>query len=121
MVLLNELKRRFPNCSPAFLKANLDVPDSEPESSQHQPAVRHEPLAETSGEEENPVRVHVCVTSVRRRLIDPDNLCAKYFIDCLRYAGFIKDDSAEHITLSVRQSKAATKAAEKTVIEIRAI
>ena len=43
------------------------------------------------------------VVSFRARLCDPDNLCPKYFIDCLRYAGLIADDAPEFITLEVRQ------------------
>ena len=62
--------------------------------------------------------VHVRVTSYRRRTIDPDNLCPKYFIDCLRYAEIIKDDTAAHITLTVGQEKVASKSDERTEIEI---
>lgn len=74
-------------------------------------------LAEEPRKETNSKRIHVRVTSRRSRLIDPDNLCAKYFVDCLRYAGFIPDDNADIITLEVRQEKVSKKD-EETVIEV---
>lgn len=84
--------------------------------------VRHEPLAAQGREGEDaarpPGRVRVAVTSYRRRLIDPDNLCPKFAIDACRYAGLIRDDSEADIEFSVRQEKVATKAEEKTVIEL---
>ena len=63
------------------------------------------------------VRV-VSVVSYRFRLIDPDNLCVKYHLDGLRYCGLLIDDTAAHVQLSVRQIKVATKAEERTEIEI---
>jgi hypothetical protein len=83
-----------------------------------EPPVRHEPVAAAEGEAENTDRVRVCVAGFRRRLCDPDNLCPKYFIDCLRYAGFIPDDRERDITLEVRQEKVKTKAEERTEITI---
>ena len=68
-----------------------------------QSAVRDEPVAAPPGEARHAGRVRVCVVSFRARLCDPDNLCPKYFIDCLRYAGLIADDTPECITLEVRQ------------------
>ncbi len=68
-----------------------------------EPVVRHEPVAAPAGEGSDAARVRVCVVSFRARLCDPDNLCPKYFIDCLRYAGLIADDAPEWITLEVRQ------------------
>lgn len=68
-----------------------------------QPIVRHEPVAASARKARDTGRVRVRVVSFRSRLCDPDNLCPKYFIDCLRYAGFIADDAPECITLEVRQ------------------
>ena len=68
-----------------------------------QPVVRDEPVAAAAREGRDARRVRVCVVSFRARLCDPDNLCPKYFIDCLRYAGLIADDAPEFITLEVRQ------------------
>jgi hypothetical protein len=80
--------------------------------------VQNEPVAAPKGKAENTGRVLLRVTSFRRRLIDPDNLCPKYFIDALRYAQVIGDDSAAHVTLQVSQVKVKTKAEECTIIEL---
>ena len=68
-----------------------------------EPAVRDAPVAAPPREARHASRVRVCVVSFRARLCDPDNLCPKYFIDCLRYAGLIADDAPDYITLEVRQ------------------
>jgi hypothetical protein len=61
----------------------------------------------------------VRITSFRRRLIDPDNLCAKYFLDCVRYSGLIEDDSARHITYQIAQEESADPRTEITVTRER--
>ncbi len=83
-----------------------------------QPIVCHEPVAAKEGKGSNSKRLHVRVVSYRRRLCDADNLCPKYFIDCLRYAEVIKDDSAKFITLEVKQERVASSDQERTEIEI---
>jgi hypothetical protein len=82
-----------------------------------QPAVRHEPVAAPPREARHTGRVRVCIVSFRARLCDPDNLCPKYFIDCLRYAGLIADDAPECITLEVRQVR-CRRAEQRTEILI---
>lgn len=67
------------------------------------------------------MRVRVRVTSFRVRLLDPDNLCPKYFIDCLRYANCIRDDRQQDITLEVRQEKVESKLLERTEIVIEPV
>jgi len=78
--------------------------------------VRNEPLAKSGGKKENTGRIHIRLTARRKRLIDPDNLVFKYFIDCLRYAGAIPDDRAEDVTIETKQEK--TRQKEETVIEL---
>lgn len=80
-----------------------------------EPAASHEPVAAKKGKDSNPKRFHVRVVSYRRRLCDADNLCPKYFIDCLKYAEIVPDDSAKYITLEVSQEKSKD---EQTLIEI---
>ena len=82
-----------------------------------QPVVRDEPLATSPRKIGDAKRVRVCVVSYRNRLCDPDNLCPKYFIDCLRYAGLIADDTPECITLEVRQCR-CRRAEQRTEILI---
>lgn len=79
------------------------------------------PVAKATGKEGNPERVHVRITSFRRKLCDPDNLTPKYFIDFLRYVSLLRDDSPEDITLEVGQVKVKTPAEERTEITITPI
>ena len=109
---LNELLRR-----PAIAKANPMV-CSVPSIAEPEQVICHEPLEEASGKEKVPGRFLLSVVSYRMRLIDPDNLCAKYAIDCLRYAGAIPDDSEKFIEIKVSQKKCKRKTRERTEITI---
>lgn len=60
----------------------------------------------------------VRVTSFRRRLLDFDNLCEKYHVDCCRYAGLIPDDAPGVTQIEVAQQKTGKDEAEQIVIEI---
>ena len=110
------IRQFFPNASKSLLAANDD--HRAPSRAEPQPAVRNEPVAAARGKAAHAGRVLVRVASFRRRLLDPDNLCPKYFIDACRYAGLIRDDTAEAIEFSCGQIKVKTKAEEKTVITI---
>jgi hypothetical protein len=81
-------------------------------------AVRHEPVAAAAGKNNHPNRICIRITGFRRRLLDPDNFCPKYFIDCLRYAEIIQDDSPEFITLETSQVKVKNTADERTEITV---
>ena len=81
-----------------------------------EPPFCHEPVAEEAGKGTDPGRFCVRITGFRLRLCDPDNLCPKYFIDCLRYAGIIRDDRPQDITLEVRQERAVSREDERTEI-----
>lgn len=78
----------------------------------------HEPMAEEKGKGGPPRRLLVRITSVRRRLLDYDNLIGKYFVDCLRYCGILSDDTEAEIDLRISQRKTKIKDDEKTIIEI---
>ena len=80
-------------------------------------AVRNEPLAAKKRKTRHPGRRLVRVTSFRIRSVDPDNLCAKWFIDALRYAGILYDDTAEDIDYQISQEK-VKQGEDRTEIEI---
>lgn len=65
-----------------------------------------------------PDRVLVRVTSVRKRLLDEDNLCEKYHVDCLRYSCVIQEDRPGKAKIEVCQRKAEPGEAEHVVIEV---
>jgi Holliday junction resolvase RusA-like endonuclease len=87
-------------------------------SAESQQAVCHESLATPKRKGKNAGRLLVRITSYRQRLTDPDNLCGKYFLDCCRYCGFLRDDSAAEIDFKISQIKVKTKLEERTEIEI---
>ena len=74
------------------------------------------PLAKDEGEEGRASRVHLRIVSIRKRLLDPDNLSVKWLIDCLRYSSIIRGDEPDKITLQVEQRKCAKGEAEATEI-----
>lgn len=92
----------------------------------HSPSAGTEPERDPCGrvpaalpsEARHPGKHLVRVTSFRRRLLDPDNLCPKFHIDTLRYAGCIPGDSPAEIEITTGQAKVARKEDERTVIEI---
>ena len=90
---------------------------SRPPSTKSKPTILHEPLVkeETQGQD---TRRRVTISSYRHRLLDQDNLCIKYHLDGLRYAGVIRDDTANDIELFVRQYKVKTRQEERTEIEV---
>lgn len=78
----------------------------------------HAPLVADGVQAKPPGVLLVRVTSVRKRLIDEDNLCEKYHIDCLRYAGLIPDDSPDKVRIQTTQRKALKEEEERVIIEI---
>ncbi len=95
------------------IKARNQAPSAESQS-----LVQHEPLGAPEGKASHATRYALSVTSYRVRLTDPDNLCPKYFVDSLRYAGLIPDDTCRDIELSIRQVRVKTKAEQRTEIEL---
>lgn len=66
-----------------------------------------------------PGRVLVSVTSYccgTQR--DSDNICPKYFLDCCRYAGLIRDDCPGTVQLTVKEERVSTKKEEGCEIVI---
>lgn len=104
-----DLARRNPELNPTRGVGTIAEPEC---------PVRDGTLRPTPTQKENPSLYKVSVISFRKRLIDPDNLIAKYHIDAIRYEGLIPDDSAKHIVLEVRQEKVFESNAERTEIEI---
>ena len=63
-------------------------------------------------------RFLIRVTAFRVRLLDEDNLCEKYHVDCCRYAGLIPDDNPGQTKIETGQIKVAKKDQERVLIEI---
>lgn len=110
------LRKLFPNASSSIIKRNPDF-GSAVSNPLTEPAVRPADLS-NAGKKENPRRCAVRIISCRRYLLDPDNLCPKFFIDALRYENVIPGDSAKHIVYSIEQRKVERREEERTIIEI---
>lgn len=65
-----------------------------------------------------PSGVLIRLTSYRTRLLDEDNLCEKYLVDCCRYAGLIRQDDPRAAKIEVRQEKVGHGEPEFVRIEI---
>ena len=80
--------------------------------------VRNATLEQAQAENRGAKGVLVVVKSFRRRLLDEDNLAAKFFVDCLRYSGIIHGDSPATTHITVRQEKVGNKEREFVRIQI---
>jgi hypothetical protein len=101
----NELSRRFPNASEAFLRANKDRVESEGESPKPECNLGNESLGKDEVKEVNSGRVKIIYHVFRSRLCDPDNVFLKYHTNGLRYEGLIRDDRNQDIEIEVEQFK----------------
>ena len=63
-------------------------------------------------------RILVRIESVRKRLLDEDNLVSKYHTDLCRYSGLIPSDAPGICKIETTQRKAAKGEAERTEITI---
>lgn len=63
-------------------------------------------------------RVLVRVTSFRVRLLDEDNLCEKWHVDCLRYSGILSGDDPSQAKIETGQVKVKKKTEERVLIEV---
>jgi len=113
VITREQFKSMFPNASRSFAEVNPGLSHPKPER-----VVQDEPVGKGKREKEGASRVIVCVTAFRCRLTDPDNLCPKYVIDALRYAGAIHDDREQDIQLRLSQKKVGTTKEERTEIEL---
>lgn len=114
---INELKRRFPGASESFIEKNKDkgnASDTKPEQ-----IIQHQLERQIQGKKENSRRVLISFETCRRRLLDEDDLCAKFFTDCLRYAGIIHGDSAKEATIEKPVQRLCKKGEkEHTIVTI---
>lgn len=128
----HQLRRLFPNASRSTVAANAGDPElfehaqctgrKEADSPFGDPELERCPTTGAVGASKakagDSARLLVRVTKVSRRLIDEDNLCEKFVLDCCRYNGWLPGDSPAEVRIEARQRKAAKGEEEHTVIEI---
>ena len=76
------------------------------------------PLDARQIQERDATKFLVLVKSIRTRLIDVDNLCEKYIVDCCRYAGLLPSDAPDKTHIITTQEKAGKGVEEYTEITI---
>ena len=120
-----ELRIRFPNASTTCIRRSRAKPGQTPAQPDDpgtapklEPDNGHGTLGALPVQRPAPTRFLVRVTSRRKRLLDEDNLCEKYHVDCCRYAGLLPGDGPGQTRIEVRQEKVEPGAQEETVIEI---
>lgn len=117
------IRRLFPNASKSLIAANEQdygkhYAESDGKIAKLERAAGDEPLAEGKGKKEASGRVHFKFISVRKRLIDPDNVSVKWLLDCCRRIGLVAGDEHDKVTLETCQRKAEKGEEEHTIIEI---
>ena len=115
-----EILSRYPHASESFIRANLDIENSRQVAELERDS-RNEPLETHQGQKGAAGKLLVSFVSIRKRLLDPDNVSVKWTLDALRYAGVILGDEPEKITLEVSQRKARKGDAEHTFLLIKPI
>lgn len=135
----DELRKLFPNASEQFVARNAS--DYRPTAtaavtrriaradshrySGDAPIVERNPRNGTLGTRKAKVRdtrkFLVRVTSFRRRLLDEDNLCEKYHVDCARYSGLLPSDAAGKAKIETSQEKVGSNELERVEIVITQI
>lgn len=119
MTLADVIRERLPNASPDCLKVNADIQLDSPRTvAELECDSGDAALGEVQVQKGTGRKFLVRVTSVRKRLLDEDNLCEKYHVDLCRYAGVLPDDAPGETRIEVCQEKAGKEAAEETKIEV---
>ena len=114
--LQNQVKATFfPKAGRIYAHTDPNRPSPAPLMERN---LSNESLEADQAEAASSTRYTVRVTSYRRRLLDEDNLCEKFHIDSLRYAGILPSDAPERCHIETFQIKVSTKKEEKTVLEI---
>lgn len=124
----DQLREIFPNASEQFIRANtggltcLPTADCvEAPATVVERNLRTRPLAKGKTQGGDSGRFLIRVTSHRVRLLDEDNLCAKYVVDCCRYAGLVPGDAPATTQIATGQKKVRSKAEERTEVVIERI
>lgn len=118
----DELRKRFPNATEQFIRVNAHLLSDPPRDPTPDPVVergvRNGTLAAGKTKGRDSGRFFVRVTSYRRRLLDEDNLCEKYVVDCCRYAGLLPGDDPSQARIVTTQEKVRSKEEERTEVVI---
>ena len=115
----HEFRSIFPNSSPDAVRRNADLParDRRPPPKLERDA-GDGALGKVQVQKGTHRRFLVVVTSVRKFLLDDDNLCEKFHVDLLRYSGVIPGDSPVTTRIQVAERKTRGDEKEQIIIEV---
>ncbi len=112
--------RLFPNATADFKQRNTHLLDSG-QAPVMEPSSCPGTLGPSEVEKAVNGRFLVRVESVRKRLLDEDNLCEKFIVDCCRYAGLIPGDAPGQTKIEVSQRKCGKGETEHVNVSIERI
>jgi hypothetical protein len=115
-----DLDTLLSSCGPAVRKLNPGIfsAGGHAPAPKPQPSNRPRPLAARKAQDLDPRKRLVRITSFRVRLLDEDNLVAKWHVDSLRYSGILHGDDPSQARIETRQQKVAHRHEERTEIEV---
>jgi hypothetical protein len=121
---IDQLKQRFPHATSDFLRANANDWGLDPLTGNPRALAKlernpgHGALDSGQIQAATTGRFRVRLTSIRKRLLDQDNLCEKYHVDCCRYAGLLPGDGPATTEIETVQRKADPGEEERVIIEL---
>lgn len=115
---LSAIQSKFP-LSQSTLRRNSVADPVHPVAHQEcEPDIVHEPVAEDALQGDGQVFRTVRLTCLRCRLLDDDNPWIKPFIDALKEAGIIVDDSKKWCQVECFQRQVLSPCEEGILIEV---
>jgi hypothetical protein len=115
--LPDKVSESFKRLNPEIYEPNT-TPESDGENTKLECNSLTPPLGKNKAKKGDSAKFSVRVTSFRHRLLDEDNICAKYHVDLCRYAGILPSDAPATTRIQATQEKIRSEEKEYTLIEI---
>ena len=115
---MTDAMRRCMHREPALRKPNDHNTNDTGKAPVFERTAGNAALVETQVQGRAGDRILVRIESIRKRLLDEDNLISKYHTDLCRYSGLIPSDAPGICKIETTQRKAAKGEAERTEITI---
>ena len=117
-VEMTDAMRRCMHREPALRKSNANNTNDTGKAPILERTAGNAALVETQVQSGTGDRILVRIESVRKRLLDEDNLVSKYHTDLCRYSGLIPSDAPGVCKIETTQRKAEKGEEERTEITI---
>ena len=115
---ITDAMRRCMHREPALRKSNANNTNDTGKAPILERTAGNAALVETQVQSGTGDRILVRIESVRKRLLDEDNLVSKYHTDLCRYSGLIPSDAPGICKIETTQRKAEKGEEERTEITI---